>query len=185
MAALMLGGLPAVRADILFLNSFKNISYEQTGNGNSLSLNGTFYSADLNTSIPNSYSSVTMTYPAPGSPLNIPQVSSTDYHFQTASLPDQATMDAAFPFGTYSFTAVGGTTDTASFAYAADDYSASNPFLTGTDFTSLQGMNPSAAFTMHLNPFVNGSTANSSFVFVTVFDETTSTLAFDEHPGFQ
>ena len=46
-AALLTCGLPAVRADILFLDSFKNIGYEQTGNGNSLTLNGTaFYSAE-------------------------------------------------------------------------------------------------------------------------------------------
>ena len=99
------------------------------------------------------------------SPLNIPQVNTTDYHYQTASFPDQASMDAAFPFGTYSFTAVGGTTDTASYAYSADDYSATNPFLTGTDYSSLQGMNPSLDFTMHLNPFLNGSTAAFSFIF--------------------
>jgi hypothetical protein len=179
-AALLVGAAATARADIAFLDSFKNIGFEQTGNGNSLTSNGDFYSADLNTTIPNSYASVTMTYPGPGSPLNIPQVTTTDYHFQTASFSNQAAMDAAFPFGTYSFTGVGGTTDTATYSYTADDYPASSPFLTGTDFTSLQGMNSALPFTMHLSPFVTGTNASLSFIFVTVFDETTNTTVFND-----
>lgn len=170
-----------VRGDILFLDSFKNVGYQQTGNGNSLTLNGAFYSADLNTSVANSYTSVSMAFPGPSSPLNVPQISTTDYHYQTGFFATQAAMDAAFPFGTYTFTATNGSTvDTASYSYTADDYSSSLPFLTGTDYASLQGMNPSQAFTLHLSPFANGSNATFSFIFVTIFDETTSTFAFND-----
>ncbi len=169
-----------VRGDIFSLDSFKNISYQQTGNGNTLTLNGGFYSADLNTSVANSYTTVSMAFPGPSSPLNVPQNSTTDYHYQTGLFATQAAMDAAFPFGTYTFTGTSGpTVDTASYSYTADDYSSSLPFLTGTDYASLQGMNTAQAFTLHLSPFTNGSNATFSFIFVTIFDETTSTSVFD------
>ena len=86
-------------------------------------------------------------------------------------------MDAAFPFGTYTFTGNPGA-DTASYAYSADDYAQSNPFLTGTDYSSLQGMNPSLAFTFHFNPFTTGGTATSSFIFFTITDLTTNTTVY-------
>jgi hypothetical protein len=171
---------PSARADISFLDSFRNLTYAQTANSGA-TFNGAFYSADLNTSIPNSYTSVTMTYPGPGSPLNIPQVSPTDYHYQTSLFATEAAMNTAFPTGTYTFQGVNGpTTDTANFLYAADDYSQSTPYLTGNDYSSLQGMNASQAFTFHFSPFVTGSTANFSYIFFTIYDETTSTTAFNE-----
>ena len=98
--------LPTARASsIQFLDSFKNVVNLQTANGNSLTANGAFYSAELNSSVANAYSSVTMTYPGPSSPLNIPQSTPTVYHYQSASLATKADMDAAFPAGTYLFTA--------------------------------------------------------------------------------
>ncbi len=178
-STLLVFGAATARADIAFLDSFKNLTNEQTGNGNSLTFNGAFYSADLNTTVPNSYTSVTMTYPGPGSPLNIPQATTTNYHYQTGLL-SKATMDADFPFGTYTFTgATGGPPDVASYDYTSDDYATSLPYLTGTDYSSLQGVNPAAAFTLHFNPFTGFNTSNS-FIFVSVYNETTSTTVFND-----
>jgi hypothetical protein len=184
MAGFLACALPTAQASsISFLDAFKNISNLQTANGNSLTPNGAFYSADLNSSVANAYSSVTMTYPGPGSPLNIPQTTATVYHYQSPGFATQAAMDTAFPFGTYTFTASnGGPADTASFQYTVNDYAQSTPFLTGTDYTSLQGMNPSQAFTFHFSPFVTGSTASSSFIFLTIFDYTKN--AFVYNSGF-
>ena len=177
-ATLLLSG-SALRADILFLDSFRNVGFLQTGNGNTLSSNGAFFSSDLNTSIANSYASVSMSYPGPGSPVSLPQITPNDYHYQTASFATKSAMDAAFPTGTYLFQA-SGPSASASFQYTADDYGLSNPYLTGTDYTSLQGMNPAQAFTLHISPFTTGSNASVSFIFLTIFDYTKGMFVFSD-----
>src|ERR1700760_2188314 len=74
---------PAVRADdISFVNTFRNIAYEQTGNGNMLSLNGTFFSADITTTSANPYTSASVNIPG-NTNVALPQQTSTDYGFQT------------------------------------------------------------------------------------------------------
>jgi hypothetical protein len=168
-AALALLAAPA-RADISFVDSFRNVSSLQTGNGNTLTPTGAFYSADLASTTANNYSSVQMTYPGPGSPVNLPQTGPTLYHFQTPSFATKAAMDAAFPTGTYQFNATNGPAASTSYQYTADDYARSVPFLTGTDYTSLQGMDPTKPFTFHFSPFVTGNQASSSFIFLTIFD---------------
>lgn len=170
---------PAVQAsDIEFLDLFGNQSYEQTGNGNTLSLNGDFFSAELVTTVANPYTSVSLIYPGPGTPQNLPQMSPTDYSFQTGFLPSLAAMEAAYPMGNYKFLGMG-TADTGTLTYSADDYAASAPYLTGTDYSSLQGMNTALPFTFTFNSYTPGATAtDGSYIFLTIFDVTTDTQAY-------
>ena len=180
LAAWLVGSVPMTRAsEISFVDSFRNDAFSQTGNGNTLTATGAFYSSDLNEVTPGGfYTSVNMTYPGPGSPVALSASSPTVFHFQTPTFATQAAMDAAFPFGTYVFTT--NNSDTASYAYSADDYALSKPYLTGTDFSSLQGMNPGNAFTFDLSPYDTGATANFSFIFLTIFDFTLGTFVFDD-----
>ena len=176
---LALAMAPAAHAsDISFLLQFKNLSWTQVGNGNDLSFNGGFYSADLETNVANPYITASLTYPGPGSPANLPQISPTDYGFQTGLYSTQAAMDADFPFGVYTYKGDNG--DSAGYDYTADDYANSTPFLTGSDYSNLQGMNASLPFTFHFNPDDPGTMATESYVFFTIFDRTTSTLAYDD-----
>ena len=173
---------PAIRAsDISFVDIFGNIGYQQTDNGNSLANAGDFFSADLNAKVPNPYSSASLAYPGAGSPQSLTQISPEDYHFQSGSFATLADMEAAYPFGTYSFSGTnGGGTQTARLNYTADDYAQSNPYLIGTDYTQLQGMDSSQGFTFHFSPFVTGPDATESFIFFTIFDETTNTLVVND-----
>lgn len=182
MAGLLVLMAPAAHANsILSVNIWGNVGYEQIGDGNALTLNGTFFSADLNSSAPNAYTSASVTYPGPGSPQTLTQDSPIDYLFQTELLPDLATMETDFPKGTYTFQGVNGpTTDTASLNYSADDYPQSNAYLTGTDYSSLQGMDATQAFTFHFSPDITGSNATQSFIFFTIYDETTGIVAFND-----
>jgi hypothetical protein len=165
---------PAARADITFLDQFGNISYEQVGNGNDLTLNGTFFSADLNQTT-NAYTSASFTTPL-GVVQGLTQDSPTDWHYQTALFPSLPAMEAVYTFGTYTYQGTNSTTtDTATLNYLADDYPQSNPYLTGTDYSSLQGVNATLPFTVHFSPYVTGTTATDSFIFFTVFDDTTNT----------
>jgi hypothetical protein len=182
LALCWLGSVPTAEASaISFVDIFGNAAFEQTGNGNTLSLNGAFFSADLNSTVANAYTSASVSYPGPGSPRNLAQTSPTDYHFQTPFFSSLSAMETAYPFGTYTFHGVdGGGTDTATLDYTADDYPQSNPYLTGTDYTSLQGMNAGQNFTLHFSPFVAGSNATDSFIFFTIFDETKGMTVFND-----
>jgi PEP-CTERM motif len=183
-ASLIAGATPAVRADgISFVNIFKNISYEQTSNVSSssgLTFNGTFFSADLFATTANAYTSASVMLPG-GSSIALTQNPAADYGFQTGLLADQATMDAMFPFGTYTFTGVNGPqTDTATLNYTADDYSQTVPFLTGNTYSDLQGLNAAQSFTFGLSPFTPGGNQTDAFVFLTVFDQSTGDVAFTQ-----
>jgi hypothetical protein len=104
---------------------------------------------------------------------------STDYKYQSTPFANQSAMDTAFPFGLYTFLADG--TDGANLNYAADDYAQTEPYLTGTDFSSLQGMNPANPFTVHFSTDTPGGAADetSAFIFFTVFDNTLGESVFD------
>jgi hypothetical protein len=183
-ASLIAGATPAVRADgISFVTIFKNISYQQTSNvtsSSTLTPNGTFFSADLFSTTANAYTSASVMFPD-GSSTALTQNFPADYGFQTGRLADQATMDAMFPFGTYTFTGVNGPqTDTATLDYSADDYSRTVPFLTGTTYSDLQGLNAAQNFTFGLSPFTPGGNQTDAFVFLTVFNQSTGDVAFTQ-----
>jgi hypothetical protein len=184
LAGMLILSAPAAHAgNISFVNIFGNIGFEQTGDGNTLSLNGTFFSADLNATSPDVYTSASVSYPGPDSPQALTQglPADGDYHFQTVTLPNLAAMEAAYPFGTYTFQGVNGpNTDTATLEYTADDYPQSNPYLTGTDYSSLQGMDPSQAFTFHFSPYVTGSIDTAAYIFFSVYDETAGKSVFNQ-----
>jgi hypothetical protein len=178
------GSAATARAGISFVDMFRNDSWTQTGNGNSLALQGSFFTAELTSTNANDYDSVQLTYPGTGSPVSLTQLSTTFFRYQTALLSNQAAMDAAFPFGTYQFQASlgGGAPDTTSFNYASDHYPASMPYLTGTDYSDLQGMDPHKPFTFHFSPFDPGSlpSGNASNIFLTIFDLTKNAFVFNQ-----
>jgi hypothetical protein len=157
-------------SDISYVDIYGNQLYTQTGNGNALTFDGDYFFADLNSTVANPYTSASFTYPGPGSPQALNELSppSADYHFQTGLFSSLSAMDTAYPFGTYAFQ--GGTTDTATLGYTANDYPLSSPYLTGTNYTSLQGMNPAQSFTFDFSPFDTGSNASDSYIFLSIYN---------------
>lgn len=170
----------SAQVGISFVDMFRSDAYRQTANGNSLSPIGSFFSSDLVSSNPGDFSAVQMTYPGPGSPVNLAPLSPTLFRYQTPFLPNQAAMDAAYPFGTYQYNATGGSSGPAStmFDYTADHYPQTLPFLGGTNFSDLQGMNSQAPFQFQFSPFATGTGVDFSYMFFTIFDRTTNTFAF-------
>jgi hypothetical protein len=170
-------------SDISFVDIFKNNESLQTANGNSLSYAGSFFSADLFSVSANDYLSAQITAGPTSVPVNLPQVDSTTFHYQTSFFSSQSAMDTAFPFGTYTFAAYNGTTtDTTSFSYTTDYYPQSQPYFAGTTYSALQGMNTAAPFTFQLSPFTTGSlpSGSTSYIFLTVYNLTTGTTAFSQ-----
>lgn len=171
------------QAGIEFIDLYRDLAYQQTGDGSTLGDQSAFFSARLYSTNASEYDSVTMTYPGSGSPLALIEnpVPGTTYFYQTG-FTTKAVIDADFPEGSYDFEAVGpGGTDQASFPYAFTDasYPQSLPYLTGTDFSDLQGLSPGLNFTFHISPFDAGSEADDSFLFLTVFDYDLASLVFN------
>ena len=178
-AVLFLAAAPVAKAGIDFIDGARNLTYSQTGNGNTTTPTGAFFSIDLHSTGAGDFTSATMTFPGPSSPLSLPVQTPTDFHFQTGLFATKAAMDAAFPLGTYRFNTTPAATT--SLAFPADDFPLGAPFLTGTDFISLQGMNPASPFTFHLSPYVAGPTATESFIFLTIFDATLNSTVFSQN----
>ena len=63
--------------------------------------------------------------------------------------------------------------------YSTDDYALSDPYLTGADYSSVQGMNPGNAFTFHLSTYNTGSSASFSFIFLIIYDYTLGAFVFN------
>jgi hypothetical protein len=167
-------------AEISFVDMFRSNSFVQTGNGNTLSTNGSFLSLSLTSVGANDYSAVQTTYPGPASPVVLAPNSPTVFQFQTPAYPTQAAMDADFPHGNYSYQATKtGGSDTTGFTYSADAYPLTLPYLTGTNFGDLQGMNPAAAFSLQFSPFTPSPAASESFLFLTVFDTVANAFVFN------
>jgi hypothetical protein len=181
LAIISLGFCSPARADILFVGMFRNNESLQTANGNSLSNIGSFFFSGLNSSNPNDFTAVQMGYPGPGSPQALSPTSSTTFGFQTPFLADQAAMDAAYPFGTYSFAATGTPPGLASFDYLSDTYPLSQPYLAGNTYSNLQGMNAAADFAFQFSPFTTGNVASESFIFFTIFDDTANAFVFSQN----
>ncbi|MCW3097583.1 MAG: hypothetical protein JWL77_3201 [Chthonomonadaceae bacterium] len=180
-ALLTAASAPSAHAQISFVNMFRNVSATQTGNGNTLASTGAFFSTSLTSVNPGDFSAVTMTYPGPGSPTSLPQTSATSFTLQTGQFPTQAAMDTAFPTGTYTYNTTGGTqgTATTNFSYAADHYASAQPFLTGTDYSALQGANAATPLTVHFSPFATDPSVTSQFEFFTIFDTSLNTFVYD------
>jgi hypothetical protein len=178
------GGLvmsaPMARAsDIYYVSIFENLTNLQTSNASATS-NGAFINLDLNTTVADPYTSASVSDPSSTSPQSLTLTSPTDYDY-SASFASGSAMQTAFPFGTYTFTGQygGGGSDTASLSYTANDFNSTAPYLLGSEYSELQGMNAAQSFTFSWNPFTAGATAQEgSYIFFTIFDETTDTQAY-------
>jgi hypothetical protein len=176
--AVALPALPVHATDILYAIQFDNLQYNQSSNS-STTFNQAFYSSGLYESAYGDYSSVGLTCTlgsaCGGVALTPPTSPNTEFVYQTPGLASQAAMQAMFGFGTYTLTT--NTALTTSYSYAANDY-ASTPLV--TDYSSLQGADAADKITFDLNPYGNTIGASASFIFLTIYDDTTSTQVVDD-----
>jgi hypothetical protein len=159
--------------------------------GGELSLAVSTISLGTNVVSPTDFTGVTVTYPGAASPqvLNYAPSLTFDgtYNTQTTkTFADLSALNAAYPFGTYTFTATnGGTgaTQTASLAYSANDFGTSIPMLTAASYEGLQGMNVGSAHSFNFNSFTADGPAgthvpgqlNPGTLFY-IFNDSTGTL---------
>ena len=174
--------IPA-RADISFGNMFRNNDYVQTGNG-AAAYDSSFLTLNLFSTGANEFTSVQATYPGPGSPVALTQSDPTTYGYSTSFLPSQAAMDAAFPTGSYQFNTTGsdGPLSTA-FNFTGDTFAQTVPYLTGNNYSALQGMDPAESFTFQFDTFTPAPATTEADLFLTIFDTLSGAVVYDF--GFQ
>jgi hypothetical protein len=173
-AALTALAMPAQAQQLADAYTFKNLAYSQSGPSGSVIIpTGTFFNAGADLQNPGDFDSVTVTYPGSGGPQALPQIGPTSFGIGP-SFPNQAAMDAAFPFGAYIITATNsGTlaTDTETLNYTADAYAGNIPALTGASYDALQGLHTSSpSLTLNFNTQDANPLATSSFTFLTIFN---------------
>jgi hypothetical protein len=115
-----------------------------------------------------------VTYPGPGSPVSLPLINPTTFNFNSPAITSLATVQAAYPFGTYSIT----TTNTMTIAsttgvvnYTADYFASTVPYL--TNYGALNGLSPAAACTFNFPAFTPNPSVTEGFTFLTIYDATT------------
>jgi hypothetical protein len=172
------------RADIVEADMLRNLQYAQTGNGNTTSFDSAYITLRMYASSANEFDTVRAFYGGPDSPVTLtptPKDASV-YEYNPDFYTNQAAMDTAFPKGTYTYTATtlsNSDNATTMYDYLNDAYSQSQPYLAGTDYTDIQGMNPSAAFNFHFSPYVPDALTDDAELFFTIFDATTGDVVFD------
>lgn len=129
------------------------MTFQQTGDGMTLTPADAYFAVDLIASTGTSFSSATLSYPGSGSPLSL--TSSTPEHFgHVAFFANEADMNSAFPQGTYEFTTLSGLAqDVIRVELGAPAYAMSRPHLSGASFSALQGMDASLAQEITFGPF--------------------------------
>lgn len=145
----------SAQAGLTDVNIFNNTSYSQTSAAAPTTPTGYFF--DIGGSMQNAgdFDGATTTYPGAGSPANLP-INGLFFGIGTPLYPTLTALHVDYPFGTYSITATNsGTsaTQTGAFNYTAEHFTSDIPTLTPSTFTGLQGLDPTAGFTISFNSF--------------------------------
>ena len=166
----------AARADTITGFVFNNESYTQTSNAAPTSPTGYFFSIGATFTTPGSFTSASAAYPGPGSPLDLPPLSSTDFNYNSAQYATLTALHNDFPFGTYTITTV--PTETSAISYTSDNFTTTIPYL--TNLNSLSASNPTQPFTVDFNSFTKLPDASEGFTFFSIYDLTTSTPVLND-----
>jgi len=173
--ALAVLGAPAMQAaGIQYVDIFKNSVYTQTSGTAPTAASFYFANIELTSQNPGDFTSVSVSYPGPGSPVSLPMTQSAFFSYGP-SFPTAAAMNAAVPFGTYSYTATNSSTmasASATLNYTADAFTSAIPALSAASFNALNGLNPNTALTIGFNSFTPNAAANESYTFFSIFNST-------------
>lgn len=176
---------PATAGDFDYVDIFRNVTMHQTADGPALDAAGAFFSVAANTQgltdyrVPGATRSVLL---PDGSMLDLSAQSLTRYGYQSVSLPTLASMDATFPQGLYEVTLDDGITSvSASFsAGPANHYAGAAPYLAGSGWSMLQGMDVGNGITVPVSAFIAEPGLSFAYEFFTLYDHTLGVFVFEQ-----
>lgn len=165
--------------DVDFIDAYRNLAFTQTANGPVLPNAGAYYATTVYTLGGTAYTGGTVKPPG-AAPLPLAVQNATHYAYLSPTLASKAAMDAAFGTGSYAYSlASAGPAVTASYTKGGDAYALSQPFLSGTSFSGLQGANAAAPISVTFSTFTVNPAASLSFIFFTVYDYTLAQFVYD------
>jgi hypothetical protein len=170
LAALSLSAAQA--AGIEYVDIFKNSVYDQTSGTAPTTAAFYFANIELTSQNPGDYTSVSVTYPGPGSPVSLPMTQPSFFSYGP-SFPTAAAMNAAIPFGAYTYTATNSSTmasATAVLNYTADAFTSAIPALSAASFNALSGLNPDTALSLDFNSFTPNAAASVAYTFFSIYN---------------
>ncbi len=179
-ATLVLSG--TARADVTFYDVFLNNEYLQTSNAQPSTAAGFFATATLSYSTAGDVANAQVATGGTPSPDTLTSTPGNNFNYE-ASFASLAGMNTAFPLGNpYTFQISGGTlgTQSASLNTPATALDSAIPFLTGSSYSNLQGLNPTSADTIGINGFSPVVGATDSFVFLTVTRQSDNAVVFQQ-----
>lgn len=126
------------------------------------------------------YSAASANYPGPGSPQTLGLIAPTTFDFGSPAFTSFSNLQAAYPFGTYTVTAVGNQiSSTSSVSYQANYFTSTVPFV--TNYSSLNGFNPANDFTVDYNSFTPDARVTTGFTFLTIWNANTHQVVFQDN----
>jgi hypothetical protein len=159
--------------------------YTQTSTAPPTTLTGYYFTDRAFMKTADDFTGGTLKYPGPKSPGTLTPMNPTLLQYGSGYSATRATLDAAYPFGTYTTTITNpgtGASEIVSISHATDAFSANLPALTPATFTSMQGMNAKTAFTFNFNSFAKGNIATASNVYLTITNVATSQVVVYDGP---
>jgi hypothetical protein len=183
---LVLMPLASAQAGIVGVNIFNNISYNQTSALPPAVPAGYYFQMGINIAADTDFDSASVTYPGSGSPLALTKYTNVcaacaEYFGGSLFYTNRSGLQAAYPFGTYTFTAnnsITGTSQTAPLVYSQDLFTSTIPALDAASYTALQGMDSSQTISIAFNTQVANPLAPTQFTFFTIYDLVDNSVAF-------
>ncbi len=157
-------------------------TYSQTTASPPTKLLGYFFTDRAFLKTAGDFTDGTLKYPGPKSPATLSLMNPTLLQFGSGYSATRATLDAAYPFGTYTTTISAsdtGASQIVSLSHTTDAFSASIPAYSPATFTGMQGMNARSAFVFNFNSFIKGNVANTSNVWFTLTNTATNQVVFN------
>jgi hypothetical protein len=180
-SAVVSASKPAL-ADAISAFIFNNTVFNQTSSSAPATSSFYFFSIGAQFQNAGSFNAATAAYPGPGSPQTLALTAPTEvnfpgFTFSSSPFMTLSALQTAYPFGTYTVTATGNQPPSvSSLSYQANFFSNTIPFL--TNFTSLNGLDPTSSFTAHYNSFTPDPNATNGFTFFMISNAATNQAVF-------
>jgi hypothetical protein len=172
-SGLWLGGAAASSAwaQLTDVHVFNNALYLQTGPTAPTTPTGYFFNIGGLMQNAGDFTSASASYPngAAGPNTQPLTIDGTTMSYTSPPLP-LATIQADFPFGDYTVTGNGASTQSATVTYAKDAFTAAVPALTGPSFTGLSTFDVANPYAVNFNSFTPDPAASEGFTFLTLYD---------------
>jgi hypothetical protein len=180
-AALVLGGRTA-QANVITYDAFTNNVYFQTSNAQPSAAGQFFATASLSYDTAGDVANTQVVTGGSTSPLTLSSSPGNSFDY-AASFTNAAAMSAAFPLGNpYTFEISGGTlgTQSASLNTPGAALNSAIPFLTGSSYSQLQGLNAALPDTIGINGFSPVAGTTESFAFFQITRQSDNALVFQQ-----